>query len=111
MRPSGSVRTTLTELVPRSTPRRGGRAFTLPTSLSGHARRSPPVAGQDRRVPVSPGSVSAEPWWSHSSYGQDDFVGAWVVLQGAQRVRVRVQAETVRDESGGGEPAGLQGEH
>src|SRR4029450_2977965 len=109
MRPSGSVGTTLTELVPRSTPRRVGRAFTLPTSFSGCARRSPPLAGQNRRGPVHPGSPSAQRWWSRSSYGQGDLVGGGVVLGGGQRVPVRVQAETVRDESGGGDPAGLQG--
>src|SRR6476469_1603265 len=111
MRPSGSVRPTLTELVPRSTPSRVGRAFTLLTSFPGCARRSPPLAGQNRRVPANRGPPSAERWWSRSSYGQDDLVGAWVVLQGGQRVSVGVQAETVRDESGGGDPAGLQGRH
>src|SRR3954452_22105645 len=109
MRPTGSVRTTLTELVPRSTPSRAGPAFTPPTSFPGGARRPPPSAGQDRPRTALRRSPSAERWWSRSSYRQDDLVGAWVVLQGGQRARVRVQAETVRDEAGGGDPAGLQG--
>src|SRR3954454_8480372 len=109
MRPSGSVGATLTELAPRSTPRMGGLAFTPPTSFAGGARRPPPSAGQDRPRTALRRSPSAERWWSRSSYRQDDLVGAWVVLQGGQRGRVRVQAETVRDESGGGDPAGLQG--
>src|SRR3954452_7949849 len=109
MRPSGSVRTTLTELVPRSTPRMGGLAFTPPTSYPGGARRPPPSAGQDRPRTAPRRSPSAERWWSRSSYRQNDLVSAWVVLKGVQRVRVLVQAETVRDEAGGGDPAGLQG--